>query len=335
VAPTASKRETATPIPASAEPSAAVVPQPPGRIAFDRFDGAFGAEAPYLGSFIVEPDGSDPRRLEVPIETIALEPVWSRSGARLLLSTWPPPQGPERPAVIDADGTGFVRFELPDVDGDMLCSGWAPDDALLACKITGYTPDLDGIYTLRPDGTGLTRVTTSPFHFTSGSAGDCGGGEGRGTFSPDGSRIAFIRQRCGTGANPSADESASLAVVNVDGSGLEEIVPQGGVKSHPGSRISWSTDGAWIAFGSQTGDLFVVQPDGSGLRRVPIPAGVGQHHAYGPAWAPDGTRIVFSMYVDGQGSTDLYSIAPDGSGLFQVTDEDGAEAFATWGDPGR
>lgn len=314
----------------SAGPSVAV--QPPGLLVFDRYDGAFGAEGPYLGTFITRSDGTDERALTVPIESVGLIPAWSPDSRRLLLTTWLAPKGPARPAIINADGSGFVRLEPPDAAGDDLgCSDWSPDGELIACSVSGTKPDPDGIYTLRPDGIGLARLTTSPFHTTRGTAGECGGGDGHGVFSPDGSKIAFIRQRCGAGANPSSDESSAIFVMNRDGTGLREIVPQGAVKSHPGTQISWSPDGTTIAFGSQAGELFLVQPDGTGLTQIRLPSDLGSHHAYGPDWSPDGTRIVFSMYVDSERSTDLYSVARDGSSLVRITSADGAENFASWG----
>jgi WD40-like Beta Propeller Repeat len=331
-------------VPGSVSPSMAVVaapsaspsvpPQPAGRLAFDRYDGAFGAEAPLLGSFITASDGTDEHALTAPAPTIGLFPVWSPDGRRLLVSLWTQPTGPVRPGVMKVDGSGLVVFDPPGVEGDLGCTDWSPEGERLVCYVSGFAPAPDGIYTLRSDGTDLVRLTTAPFHHTVGTAGECGGGDARGVFSPDGSRIAFIRQRCGTGANPSNEESAAIEVVNRDATGLREIVPQGAVKSHAGSQLSWSSDGSTIAFGSQAGALFLVHPDGTGLNQIRLPTDLGSHHAYGPDWSPDGTRLVFSMYVDAHGSTDLYSISPDGSNLVQVTHADGAENSVSWGPPG-
>ena len=79
--------------------------------------------------------------------------------------------------------------------------------------MNGIDPDVDGIYTMRIDDLHLERLTTSPFHFTEGSAGMCGGGENRGVYSPDGTQIAYVRQKCGLGPNPSADESAAIELM--------------------------------------------------------------------------------------------------------------------------
>jgi Tol biopolymer transport system component len=199
------------------------------------------------------------------------------------------------------------------------------------CSVgSGDHHEVDGVYTIGSDGSGLRRLTTSPYHDTLGSAGECGGGENRGTYSPDGTKIAFIRQKCGSGPDPSSDESAALELMNSDGTSLHEIVPQGGVRSHPGSQLSWSPDGTQIALGSQDGKLFLVHPDGTALTEIPLPAEVGSHRAYGPDWSPDGTRIVFSMYVASTDSSDLYTIAPDGSNLTKMTDALGVEGYADW-----
>ena len=214
------------------------------------------------------------------------------------------------------------------------CFDWAPDSASLVCQIDGDTvPDVDGIYLLSIDDLALERLTESPYHHTVGSSGECGGGDSRAMYSPDGTSIAFVRQKCGTGANPSADESAAIVLMNSDGTDQRELVEQGRVKSHPGSQISWAPDGTSIAFGSQEGDLFLVDADSGAITPIPLPAEVGSHHADGPDWSPDGTRLVFSMFTDAQGETELYTIAPDGTDLRQITTGGGSEHWARWGLP--
>jgi hypothetical protein len=299
-----------------------------GVIVFDRYDVAIGAEGPYLGSAMLDPDGVE-RPIAVPERTGALIPVPSPDGSQVLVVIFSF-DGPVGPAIMQADGTAF-HFVMPHPIDGFACSDWAPDASTLVCSNTGNDDAAYGIYTVRADGTGVRRLTVSPFQFVSGPAGDCGGGENRAVYSPDGSRIAFVRQKCGEGRNPSADESASIVVIKADGSDPVEIVPQGQVKSHPGGHISWSADDL-IAFGSQDGELFTVRPDGTDVRRIDLGAELGGYHAYGPDWSPDGKRIVFSMYLDRLDSTDLYTVAPDGSDLVRITDAPGAEVWPRWGD---
>ena len=61
---------------------------------------------------------------------------------------------------------------------------------------------VQGIYSIGVDGTGLTRLTRSPFHDTLGSSGECGGGDSEADYSPDGTQFVFMRKRCGTGSDP-------------------------------------------------------------------------------------------------------------------------------------
>ena len=305
---------------------------PPGSIVFDRFDAAFGAEGPYLGSAIILGDGTGEKPLAAAVDTGGLSAAWSPDGDRFVVN-WTP-SGLPRPGILTTDGSEFTPLDPAVPDSAMGCSDWSRDGEALLCERGSDTnQDADGIYTLRVDDSALERLTESPYHYTEGSAGGCGGGDGRARFSPDGTQIAFIRQRCGTGSNPAADETAAIELMAPDGTGLRELVEQGRVKSHPGSQISWSPDGTRIAFGSQEGELFLVDVESGRVSPIPIPAEIGSHHADGPDWSPDGTRLVFSMFVESKGDTDLYTISPDGSDLLPMTSEGGAEHYARWGLP--
>jgi Tol biopolymer transport system component len=303
--------------------ASAASPGDTGRIVFDRFEGDRGAEGSHLGTFIADADGSDERLLAGPLWVAG----WSPDGDRLLVGSI------HGPAIIDADGSGLQEIGV-DTDVSLDCSDWSPDGTTLVCggSQAGH-PEADGVYTVGIDGTGLTRLTTSPYHDTVGTAGECGGGQGRGVYAPDGSQIVFIEQRCGTGPDPSSDETAAIWRIDSDGSDLTQIVPHGQVRSHPGSQLSWSSDGSLVVFGSQEGVLYVVRPDGTGLAEVPLEGGWDGRIARGPEWSPDGTRIAFAMYADSAGTQDLYTVAPDGSGLTRITEAPGAENFVRWAAP--
>src|SRR3954451_2958738 len=80
------------------------------------------------------------------------------------------------------------------------------------------------------------------------------------TFSPDGTRLAFVSDRTGV---PQA------WVTPVDG-GAPLQVTKG---DDPIARVIWSPDGAWLALslapgGGMNTQVYIVRPDGSGLRRL-------------------------------------------------------------------
>ena len=143
------------------------------------------------------------------------------------------------------------------------------------------------IYTVRPDGTRLTRLTDFP------------GWEESPSWSPDGKKIAYARYAKGS----TDGRQANVWVTDADGSG-ERRLTSGGC-----GGPSWSPDGTSIAYtryaSVNRGDLFVMNADGSGQRAV-----VRDQDGMGyPAWTPDG-RIVFR-----RGDTALYAVNPDCSGL--------------------
>jgi Tol biopolymer transport system component len=299
-----------------------------GRIAFDRIDGIANYEGSYLGTFIANADGSDEHLLPIPTGWSGpMSPVWSPDGNELVVNLWREPNGPGRAAVVHPDGSGFRVVGPGKLDASMGCSGWSPDGSTLLCSVDSRHHELNGIYSIGADGTGLTRLTRSPFHDTLGSAGECGGGDLQADYSPDGARIVFMRKRCGTGPDPSSDEASALYVQNSDGTGLRRITEYGAARSHPGGSVRWSPDGTEIVFESQDLNLHLVSPNGSAMTDVNLPAGPAE----GPAWSPDGRWIVFSLApFEGEGYAHIYRAWPDGTHLTEVSNTPNSDFLVSW-----
>jgi Tol biopolymer transport system component len=102
-------------------------------------------------------------------------PSWSPDGSRLVFSRTgvgtpaePPPFGGKDLFIVDADGGNFHRLPIPD-EVDPLDARWSPDGSLIvftSAVDTLAAPEIDNgqqlndIYTIRPDGSGLRRLTT-------------------------------------------------------------------------------------------------------------------------------------------------------------------------------
>jgi TolB protein len=130
-----------------------------------------------------------------------------------------------------------------------------------------------GIGTVQPDGTNLTKLT-STFDFSP-------------TWSPDGTKIAFVRYISGRRTalflmRPDATHQHRIYTY-VSGCRCGEFI-QG---------LDWSPDGAWIAFtwfGASRYEIGAIHPDGSGLTH--LTDGIKGSQEY-PSWSPDGTQIAF------------------------------------------
>lgn len=299
-----------------------------GRIAFMRSDADVGMYGNNLGTFVGNADGSNIVKLDLPGFSDGVE--WSPDGTKLLLSNSPPSDGLSyRPAIVNPDGTGYRRLPGTGIlsSADMSCNAWSPDGSTILCGWASKT-DPGGIVTLDvATGSVVHQISTGAFPGVVGSTNECGGGDSAGAFSPDGSKVVFVRHRCGTKPDPVKDEAAALYVANADGSGTPRmIVPMGSVDSGE-PQVRWSPDGQMLLFGSD-GSLYTVHPDGSAMAQLvthlPLPG-----YIYSPSWSPDGSRVIFSIKLIGY-TTDLWTTKFDGTDARRLTNDAASEDWISW-----
>lgn len=148
-------------------------------------------------------------------------------------------------------------------------------------------------------------------------------------WSPDGRRLAFVRQ----GAKPGR---SGLFVVGVGGTGLRKVVPLGSNVAGELDLLRWSPDGTRLVFnryGSLECDVSkpfnlrfsVVRANGTGLRDIPALPKPSKLVSLGAiVWSRSGRELFYTVdyaEVDDQGScrfhraeSRLYRIGVDGRG---------------------
>jgi len=158
---------------------------------------------------------------------------------------------------------------ITDIALDALSPSWSPDGALIAMR-GGVEPADVAIYVVRPDGTGLTRLS----HIARGIDPSCGF-----PWTPDGRSIVF------------STSSGVFTVWRIDRDGGNEL------ELTPGSAQTFcpsiSPDGTRIAasvWGPVNRFLTVMRPDGSG---IVTPAGP-IWDAFPGVWAPDGRTLAMN-----------------------------------------
>jgi TolB protein len=150
--------------------------------------------------------------------------------------------------------------------------------------------NLDGgyeLYTMNGDGSDQRRLTFTPRV-----------DEAYAAFSPDGTKIAFVRfsRRYRT---------SGTWIMNADGTGLRKL-DSADINANP----AFSPSGTRIAF-SKGGDIYTIKTNGTGLRRVTSTRRVSEGE---PAWSPGGTKIAFR-----KGELGICTIRPDGTGFRRLT----------------
>jgi hypothetical protein len=239
--------------------------------------------------------GNNPRWVTVTTTTLAQTEFTVECG--------PPSGGIE--LMLFQRGSTFPRYHLyrmwPDgseildltSDSDGQEGQWSPDRQRIV--FTSYRDGNPEIYLMKPDGSGVTRLTQNAADDT------------QPTWSPDGTKIAFVSTR---------NDGSNVYLMNADGTGVTSITGISG-----GFEPSWSPDGTRIAFSRVTrlcrfdvcaADVFVIPAGGGVASNLTRNAG---GTAYQPAWSPDGTWIAYDQ------DRQIFLIRPDGSGRTNLSQD--------------
>jgi TolB protein len=187
------------------------------------------------------------------------------------------------------------------------------------------------IFTARPDGSDLKRLTNTP------------GYDAETTITLDGKHLVFTSMR---------DGDLDIYTMDADGRNVRRLTNELG---HDGGPF-WSYDGKQIVYRAYhpqtekekadylsllkqnlihptTLEIWVMEADGSNKRQV-------THNGkanFGPYFFPDGQRIIFASNMDDPRGRnfDLYKINIDGTGLERITFNDTFDGFPMFSPDGK
>jgi len=303
---------------AGTTPSMAAATSPDGRIAYSAWDDQLNYDV-----YVVDPadPGAQPVRLTTDGRNNG-NPDWSPDGTKIAYDGWAEFGGP-RIQVMDTspatdDWTVISEPCDPAAEG---CYGdfqpaWSPDGTRIAFVSTRPNADGtdEGSYEIHVmDAAGEVGTLADARRLTNDPPDEFGPDieNSQATWSPDGTRIAFLST--GRGTEPDSCDLWVMDSVDGDGDGfgdnLQRLTFDESFNCDPFEDVSpqWSPNSSLIAFTSvRSGyfDVWVVNADDpTDLRNVTdTPTGYEDQ----PSWSPDGTRIVFRSTASG--AYELYSL---------------------------
>jgi len=194
-----------------------------------------------------------------------------------------------------------------------------PTDELFAIsmKTGGKGYEHTELYTVRIDGTGLTRLTDNEYW------------DLYPTWSPDGDEIGYLSFR---------DQTLDIWVTDADGENQSLLYDSGGHDAD----LHWVGD--VIAF-TQDSQIWVMNSDGTEARGLTDPPRAGEWGEavlpfgdYDPRISPDGSQIVFERLVDdstSHGNYDLFMIDIDGASETRLTESGWTQGLVSWSNDGQ
>lgn len=204
--------------------------------------------------------------------------------------------------LLAPDGSSQVNLTGEDKAYVTYSAQASPDGRRIAYQRSGGS--YDDIWVMDSDGSDKHPLTTAAQR-----------GGGTPTWSPDGSRIVFVRN------GGDGDAGADIWTMAADGSDQTLFADEGGWGL---SAPEWSPDGTTIAY---------VQSDQAAGSRIWTKSSDGglatartafNDRVRAPSWSPDGSRILF--WHDAGNVEGLYTMTPTGGDLTLVRSLPGADA---------
>jgi len=198
-------------------------------------DGLYIAYSAMAGSsrqiFIMDSDGSDVR--QITNSGFNTMPSWSPDGTKLIFTRGQNSDSIPDLYTINTDGSGLMDITntstLREENAD-----WSSDGS----RIVYAGSDSNGsfIYSINPDGSGKTQITTG------------NGGDNDPEWSPDGSKIAFVRLN--------SNGTSQIYTMNSDGSGVSKLWQPAYVSNE--LSPSWSPDGTRVVFSKDNDSYYSI-----------------------------------------------------------------------------
>ena len=275
------------------------------------------------------------------------EAYFSADGKKLIFQSTRAPYKCDQIFTMNADGSNVQVVSTG--KGRTTCAYFTPDGKRIIYASTHLgspdcppVPDRSAgyvwplyktfdIFSAKPDGTDLKRLTTAV------------GYDAEGTISPDGRKIVFTSTR---------DNDIELYDMNLDGSQQRRLTNEIG---YDGGAF-YSPDSQWIVWRAarpktpeevkQFKDLLarelvmpakleimIMRADGSEKKQLTSNGAAN----FAPYFHPNGKQIIFASNVKDPrgGNFDLYLINRDGSGLEQVTFDDHFDGFPMFTNDGK
>ncbi len=315
---------------AGAGPAGAAFPGANGKIAFVKENFRQGSS----GIFAMNLDGSETDRLGS-----GYSPSWSADGQKVVferISGESEEDFNQDIYVMNADGSGLEQVTSSRAYD--FSPSFFPDGETIAFVRDSPRNGTD-IFSMKLDGTGLTKLTDDPGFYEESLA-----------VSPDGSQIAFSRYT----------RSSEIWVMDSDGTDPVNLTKTGRIDEF---GPDWSPDGSKIAFTSyrfnfsggggalsqgealapealsreaaasqepeEDLEISVMNADGTERKNLTNSKAISVL----PAFSPNGDRIAFSRitFSETRGERgDIFVMRADGTGVRQLTDTRAFEYGADW-----